>query len=76
MSRVRKYIIGEVIKDPIEALREIIEGRYIFCNHKPMHPGWSRSWQIGVLCNFVSHGSIKKAIINPEWREPKPKPED
>lgn len=71
MPKPRKYIVGDLITDTTEALREILAGRYIFCNHKPTHPSWALSWRVHTLHCFVQGGSIRKADINPEWR-PKP----
>lgn len=66
MSRPRMFIKGEPIRDPAEAVHAIANREWLFWHSKPIHPGWSSSWQINMLINACRAGIIFRAISNPE----------
>lgn len=66
MAKVRKYIQGEQIKSPQEAIGLILAGEYLFFQHKVIHPGFFLSWQVRLLVQSCHGGRIRRAILNPE----------
>jgi hypothetical protein len=74
-AKVRKYIVGERL-NLLDAISEVVAGNYLFCNHKPTHPSWCLGWQLNTFRGFADHGSLKRAIINPEWKPKEQEPED
>lgn len=67
MAYVRKYLKGRRALSVMEAVREIMEGRYLIWRDKPMHPGWMGSLPVNVLIQSCRHGVVFFAQINPEW---------
>lgn len=70
MAGVRKYLKGPPVMDIMEAVREIMEGRYMIWREKPMHPSFMGSMAINLVSNQCRHGVLFFARINPEYRDP------
>lgn len=66
MPRPLKYLEGDMITDPLDAVREILAGRYIIERGKRQHPGWMGSQPLNLIAGAVRSGSLRFAIPNPE----------
>jgi hypothetical protein len=64
MPYKKKFKRGARIKTTTQAVRLILAGKWIFCHGKPMHHGWTRSWQLGLLNLYVNAGSLYQAKEN------------
>lgn len=67
MSKPRKYLVGERVTDPIEAVRLILAGEYLFIHERAVHPSFLRSVRLDTIANMAGR-SLFRAVINPEWR--------
>lgn len=66
MARPLKYLPGEVITDPIDAVREILAGRYIIEFDKRQHPAWAAGYSLNLIRAAVKARRLRFAIPNPE----------
>lgn len=66
MPRRRKFRKGNRIDTVEEAASLILSGHWVYCHHKPLHPGWTSSWPLNLIKNFVSRGSLFRADHNEE----------
>lgn len=66
MARPLKYLEGDVITDTLDAVREILAGRYIIDNGKRQHPGWMGSMPLNLIKGATMRGHLRFAIPNPE----------
>jgi len=69
--RPRKFIAGEMVVNLIDAVTLIDSGSYLMFHHKPMHAAVIANWPLAMLRNYVRFGAIRRADINPLYREPK-----
>lgn|GEM_PF-6224976 len=67
--RVRKYLKGAVISSFDELAALIFTGCYVFMLDRPQHPGWVAGMQFNVIRGFIENKRLRRAEINPEWRE-------
>lgn len=67
MAYVRKYLKGPPVRGVIEAVREIMEGRYLIWRNKPMHPAWMGSMPVNMLIQTCRSGTLFFAQVNPAW---------
>lgn len=51
MSRTRKYRRGDLIPTAMDAIDEILNGRCVFWNNKPVHPAWAMGWNLVTISN-------------------------
>jgi hypothetical protein len=63
MPRRTKFRPGKVLTLWL-ALEHVLAGRYIYHRHKPLHPGWIRSWPVQLLINAAFAGVLREAIYN------------
>lgn len=66
MPRPLKYLEGEKITDPLDAVREVLAGRYLIEGGKRQHPGWIGSQPLNHIKTSVKRGHMRFAIPNPE----------
>lgn len=66
MARPLKYLEGDVITNPLDAVKEILAGRYIIDGGKRQHPGWMGSQSVHLITSAVKRGHLRFAIPNPE----------
>lgn len=71
MVRPLKYLEGDVITDPLDAVKEILAGRYIIDGGKRQHPGWMVSQSVRLITQAVMRGHLRFAIPNPKHPENK-----
>lgn len=63
----RIYRRGPRITDPHLLLSMLIDGRVVYCNHKPQNAAWLISMQLGTLIQSCRRGVLYEAIrIEPE----------
>jgi hypothetical protein len=62
--RRRKYEAGELITSAADAVREIVDRRYIMVWEKPMHPSWTSNWSVWVVNGFVGRHALRYAVPN------------
>lgn len=73
MPRPLKYLEGKVITDPLDAVREILAGRYLIDGGKRQHPSWMGAQQLHQIVTGVKRGHLRFAIPNPKHPENKEK---
>lgn len=64
--RPLKYFDGDRITDPLDAVREILAGRYIIAYGKRMHPSWMAAQQLHQINLAVQRGHVRFAVPNPD----------
>ena len=67
MARIRKYAKGAPIETTMDAVEEVLSGRYVIVGDKPVHPSWMRSQQLNTISNYVWRGVLFRAIATPGW---------
>lgn len=58
MSYIKKYSPGKRICSTKEAVNLILNKKFIFYRHKPLHHGWTSSWSLISIQRFVSQGHL------------------
>lgn len=66
MPRPLKYLEGDRITDPLDAIKEILAGRYIIDGGKRQHPSWMGAQQLHQIKIATDRGHLRFAIPNPE----------
>jgi hypothetical protein len=57
-----KFKPGRRIRTMARFSRLVMDDRWIYHNHKPMHPGWCRGWQFGFIIKEMAYGRLREAI--------------
>lgn len=65
MVRVRKFAKGAPFETVADVVEDILDGKWVFLNHKPTHPGWASGWSITTIRNMIGH--LYRANVTPEW---------
>lgn len=68
MSKRRKFQRGHRVNDPLEAVRLILHGEYLWVGDRPQHPGWMGSQMINTIRAHVRAGLVYRAELTPEWQ--------
>ena len=63
---MRKWIKGDVIRDPVDAVKHILFTGMVFHNHKPQSSAWLKSWNIRTIEVETRAGRLFEALPNPE----------
>lgn len=69
MSRPLKYLEGEKIAAPLDAVAEILANRYVIACGKRQHPSWMASMPLQNIKAATMRGHLRFAIPNPEHPE-------
>lgn len=59
-----KYHRGELVRDPIEAVRLILSGQPLYEHHKVQTGGWMMSWPLHEIVRKAGGGVLAIAIPN------------
>ena len=59
-----KYHKGELVCDPIEAVRLILSGQPLYERHKVQTQGWMASWPLHEIARKARSGVLAVAIQN------------
>ncbi len=57
-----KFKPGRRIRTITRLSRLVMAGHWIYHNHKPMHPGWCRGWQLGFVITELAYGRLREAL--------------
>lgn len=57
-----KWVNGDRITDPLEAIAIILAGGFLFEGTKVQNHGWMCGWQLNHITSAVRRGRIFKAI--------------
>ncbi len=72
----RKFRKGDPIRDMEHLSQCLRERRWIYWNHKPLHPGWIESMTFRTLRGAVRAGILRVARLNDTEDNPPMRTED
>jgi hypothetical protein len=72
MARPTKFIPGPIITDPLDAMRLILDGQYLYEHHKPQSPAWTINWPVREVQRKVNRGWLRIALPNPDHKAKEP----
>lgn len=84
MNRPRNFLPGERFADPLDAVRAVAAGQWVWNGSavpaagrwmgwgRPMHPSWALSLQTRLLLGWARSGAIRQALVAPAYRLPHP----
>ena len=61
-----KWLKGEPLRDPVDAIKEIMFTGMIFHNHKAQSSSWMRNWNIRTIEVEARAGRLFQALPNSE----------
>jgi len=66
----RQYQPGDRVEGILNLLVILDKKEAVFWRGKYYHPGWVRSWQLGMVLSYLDQGEIFRAVkINKETRD-------
>lgn len=68
MPKKHKFTKGPPIETTFAALREILNGQWIYQNHKILSPGWAINWPIAQIQKDVKWQHLFYAISTEETK--------